>query len=440
MSRPLLILFFLFAWSGFGFSQNSLNESQKRDLFLKAREDIHPVPAPSPKPANSPKPKPSPTKKTPQKTESKSDSKPDTKTATKLEPKAEPKADSATKKSTPQTPPPAKKETPEKPKKDDTPKESAVSNQEKVDENNSNKEENNIKPIKSLVKQADANLATDYVPPEAIQQSNEPKAAATPLPSLPATPSPTPALPPIPAATPLFTPEKSEKKTEATVRPTPKPASRLMPRFSTPTPRPKKESVKDAEVTIEKSGRQEDEGFLPAPSQKRGFGRRWTYLSDSVRRAIDQAPVRKGRWKYIIIHNSATRQGNAAIFDNYHRRVRKMENGMAYHFVIGNGSSSGNGQIEIGNRWTRQINGGHVASDYLNDISLGICLVGDYDRDLPTAQQMAALKELLTYLRARVGKIKGQYSQVRGHREINPKPTTCPGKRFPIGVVRREYP
>lgn len=434
MSRHLLILFFLFAWSGFGFSQNSLNESQKRDLFLKAREDIHPVPAPSPKPANSPKPKPSPTKKTAQKPEAKSDSKPDTKTAA----KPETKADSTTKKSASQTPPPAKKETPEKPKKDEAPKESAVSNQEKIDKNNSNKEENNTKSMESSVKQADANLATDYVPPEAVQPSNEPKAASTPLPSLPATPSPTPALPPIPAATPLFTPEKQEKKTEATIRPTPASRFSILPRFS--TPRPKKESVQDAEVTIEKSGRQEDEGFLPAPSQKRGFGRRWTYLSDSVRRAIDQAPVRKGRWKYIIIHNSATRQGNAAIFDNYHRRVRKMENGMAYHFVIGNGSSSGNGQVEVGSRWTRQINGGHVASDYLNDISLGICLVGDYDRDLPTAQQMAALKELLTYLRARVGKIKGQYSQVRGHREINPKPTTCPGKRFPIGVVRREYP
>ena len=48
-----------------------------------------------------------------------------------------------------------------------------------------------------------------------------------------------------------------------------------------------------------------------------------------------------------------------------------MSNGLAYHFVIGNGSSSGNGEIEIGSRWTRQINGGHVASDYLNNIAIG---------------------------------------------------------------------
>ena len=47
-----------------------------------------------------------------------------------------------------------------------------------------------------------------------------------------------------------------------------------------------------------------------------------------------------------------------------------MQNGLAYHFVIGNGTSTGNGQIEVGDRWRRQINGGHVHSDYLNNISL----------------------------------------------------------------------
>ena len=91
------------------------------------------------------------------------------------------------------------------------------------------------------------------------------------------------------------------------------------------------------------------------------------------------------------MHNSGTRQGNARIFDTYHRRVRKMPNGLAYHFVIGNGSSSGDGEIEIGSRWTKQINGGHVASDYLNNIAIGICLVGDLNRDDATKAQMAAL-------------------------------------------------
>lgn len=249
-----------------------------------------------------------------------------------------------------------------------------------------------------------------------------PRPVATPLPRPAATPRATPL--PRPAATPRPTPAP---RPVSTPRPAPTPKSK-------PTPRPK------AEVIIEKSGTQADEGLQPAPSGGfRLLGSRWRYLTSDVRRAIDRAPVRKGRWKYIIIHNSATRQGNAKIFDNYHRRVRKMPNGLAYHFVIGNGSSSRNGQIEIGNRWTRQINGGHVASDYLNNIAIGICLVGDFDRDVPGRVQLDSTRELITYLRARVGKSQGKLAQVRGHKEINPKPTSCPGKKFPTSTFRREF-
>ena len=49
-----------------------------------------------------------------------------------------------------------------------------------------------------------------------------------------------------------------------------------------------------------------------------------------------------------MVHNSGTRQGSAKAFEHYHRRVRKIQNGLAYHFVIGNGTSTGDGAIEIG--------------------------------------------------------------------------------------------
>ncbi len=115
-----------------------------------------------------------------------------------------------------------------------------------------------------------------------------------------------------------------------------------------------------------------------------GGGTDYKYLTRSVLNEIDRAQVRGGRWKYTVVHNSGTRQGNAKIFDYYHRHTRHMPNGLAYHFVIGNGTSTGDGQIEIGDRWRRQINGGHVHSDYLNNIAIGICLVGDFNRDVPT--------------------------------------------------------
>jgi len=181
---------------------------------------------------------------------------------------------------------------------------------------------------------------------------------------------------------------------------------------------------------------QKEEGFW---SRVFGSRRTYNYLSASSRAAIDRAPVRRGRWKYIVVHNSGTREGNARVFDIYHLRVRHMKNGLAYHFVIGDGHGSGDGKIEIGNRWTKQINGGHVASDYLNDIALGVCLVGDFNREQPTKAQIGALEELVAYLRGRVGKSQGHKAIVYAHKEINPRPTDCPGEHFPYSWLHATF-
>lgn len=240
--------------------------------------------------------------------------------------------------------------------------------------------------------------------------------------------TPTPATP-----SPTSTPEPETTKTPA-VEETPAVVS-------APAPTPKKRrgwfffgKRNDDEIVVQKSG--EDSEMAPV-GEHRG---RWRYLTPPVRKAIDDARVARNRWKYIVVHNSGTRQGNARIFDYYHRHVRKMPNGLAYHFVIGNGTSTGNGQIEIGNRWVKQLAGGHVHSDYLNYIGIGVCLVGDFNRDLPTRAQLDALDELIRYLRQRVGKVDGRYSIVLGHKEINPRPTDCPGNRFPLNWLHRTFP
>jgi hypothetical protein len=276
-------------------------------------------------------------------------------------------------------------------------------------------------------------------------------------PFVPATPEPTSAAQPqsVPRATasesdeeenqstPTPAPPPRPSPTRAQVQSTP-PAERE-PSTPIPTPTPKRRHHwflfgghdDDDSIVVQKSGAEDSRNLVPPPG---GGGVQWHYLTPAVRQAIDEAHVARNRWKYIIVHNSGTRQGNARIFDYYHRYVRKMPNGLAYQFVIGNGTSSGNGQIEIGNRWVRQLNGGHVHSDYLNYISLGICLVGDFNRDLPTKAEYEALDELIRYLRRRVGKVDGRYSIVRGHKEINPRPTDCPGNRFPLTWLHRAFP
>src|SRR5574342_132619 len=59
---------------------------------------------------------------------------------------------------------------------------------------------------------------------------------------------------------------------------------------------------------------------------------------------VCRTEVTENQWKYIVIHHSATEKGNAARFDEYHRKKRGWEYGLAYHFVIGNGTLSGDGE------------------------------------------------------------------------------------------------
>lgn len=253
------------------------------------------------------------------------------------------------------------------------------------------------------------------------------------------TPKPTPEPEETPERTPRATPEPEET---ATPRPTPDetatPKRRAAEAKRTPAPTEAPTASTDpAEVVVEKSGYQKPRGFSLLPFHL--FAKHYNYLTRSVRGQIDRAPVLRERWRFIIVHNSGTRQGNARIFDYYHKHVRRMQNGLAYHFVIGNGTSSGDGEIEIGSRWTRQINGGHVHSDYLNNISLGICLVGDFNRSQPTRAQLAASEELIRYLRARCGKVERHEMPVRPHREMNPPrwATDCPGDDFPYRWFRQ---
>jgi N-acetyl-anhydromuramyl-L-alanine amidase AmpD len=134
------------------------------------------------------------------------------------------------------------------------------------------------------------------------------------------------------------------------------------------------------------------------------------------------------------VHHSGTKNGNLKIFDYYHRH-KGMVNGVAYHFVIGNGTDSGDGEIEVTNRWKQQLQGGHLASEQQNQIALGICLVGDFDRTRPTRKQIAALVELIEYLSQKTG----PRPRVMVHREINVKPTDCPGRYFPAAALHRLF-
>jgi hypothetical protein len=158
-------------------------------------------------------------------------------------------------------------------------------------------------------------------------------------------------------------------------------------------------------------------------------------FSKDVRKQTKRLQITSGRWRWLVIHHSGTPYGNAAIYDRQHRK-RGMENGLAYHFLIGNGIDSGDGKIEIGSRWLKQLKGGHVHREEINEEGIGICLVGNFDETKPTRNQMLALRELIDYLRSEV---VGKGIRFAVHSEIDPHHTACPGRHFPVAELHRAY-
>jgi len=141
------------------------------------------------------------------------------------------------------------------------------------------------------------------------------------------------------------------------------------------------------------------------------------------------------KWEAIIVHHSATRTGNAAIFDKKHREENHWE-GVGYDFVIGNGSNSGDGQVEVTFRWRGQLTGAHckTPNNWGNEKGIGICLVGNFDYTTPTARQMQSLLKLVRFLQNRYRIPK---SRVYGHKSTpGARVTDCPGRRFPMARLK----
>jgi len=160
-------------------------------------------------------------------------------------------------------------------------------------------------------------------------------------------------------------------------------------------------------------------------------------LPSSIEDKLDRTSVRSGRWKYLVVHHTAAPNSTVKGMEYYHRKVRRMENGLAYHFIIGNGKAGDlkDGEIYIGARWTKQLDGGHLAKQSLNAKSLGICLVGNFEVSRPSAAQMKSLNALVDYLLARC-RLKS--SAVKTHTLIHRRHTACPGKYFPTSSFLAE--
>lgn len=133
------------------------------------------------------------------------------------------------------------------------------------------------------------------------------------------------------------------------------------------------------------------------------------------------------KWKYIIIHHSATDMGNSQQFYLAHKK-RGWET-VGYHFIIDNGScGKDEGQIETSPRWIKQMNGAHCKAGSMNERGIGICLVGNFSQEKVSSHQMNSLILLVNELRSFY---KIPKSNIIGHGQVSGAQTECPGLKFP---------
>ena len=138
-----------------------------------------------------------------------------------------------------------------------------------------------------------------------------------------------------------------------------------------------------------------------------------------------------GRVNRITIHHTAEHGAVATLPDievvrrieNYHRNGRKWC-AIGYHYLVGK-----DGRIYEGR--PANLQGAHVLSE--NENNIGISMMGDFDKKMPSARQLAALKAFLEDTRDR---FKVGRNRVYGHRDLNR--SVCPGDAL-YAWLRKSY-
>lgn len=144
--------------------------------------------------------------------------------------------------------------------------------------------------------------------------------------------------------------------------------------------------------------------------------------ADAIRRLVGPRRI-KSDWRTITLHHSGTHKGGAKAFDRDH--TRRHMGGLFYHFVIGNGSSTPDGALEVGFRWKKQ----KIAN---RPYDIQICLVGDFNDDQVSDAQYSTLIQLVRMLQDDYGISS---SRIRRHDDIPGKNTECPGRNFPFSRI-----
>lgn len=167
--------------------------------------------------------------------------------------------------------------------------------------------------------------------------------------------------------------------------------------------------------------------LAPPPLAAEGYGAlaaggQGQYLDQVFHTAVAAKP---DQWKYIYIHHSGTASGSA-------QTLAVVGLGLCDHFLVGNGQGCQDGEIQIGQRWNQQQPAAAPPGvDHIEPNCLSICLVGDFDKTMPTPMQLRRLTQLVSTLQAQL--------RIPAERVIllnQPGTLSSVGRYFPVTAFR----
>lgn len=131
------------------------------------------------------------------------------------------------------------------------------------------------------------------------------------------------------------------------------------------------------------------------------------------------------QWEKIVIHSLGEKEVSLSNLERHHKKILGFQEGVAWHFLIGDGSALENGEIYPTNRWEKQLLG-KAFRQHSEEGALHICLLGKEDTPA-SKEQLKALDELLTMLLNRHSS-----AEIYAHSALEPTPRPCPGEKISL--------
>lgn len=133
--------------------------------------------------------------------------------------------------------------------------------------------------------------------------------------------------------------------------------------------------------------------------------------------------------EYLIIHHSE-RELDSPIFIKFRHIFIRGFDDVGYHYLIGNGKfGTIDGKLYKGRN--ENLEGAHALG--YNKNSIGICIIGNLDKNKPTERQ---IQTLINFLKEKTIQYQIPKENILGHRETGSK-KSCPGKNIDLKEIRK---